>query len=254
VWLLGSRTAGAAIEPVPHWSPRKEVTMPRILLVSNSGRPFLEHCRADIAAFLGTQRRLAFVSAASYDDETAYHDSARRALEPVDLDVSHLRTEDAPLDTLARAEALFVGGGNTYHLLRRLHAARLLEPIRERVRAGMPYVGSSAGSNVAGPNILTTNDWNVDGLTRFEALGLVPFNINPHYLETDPVMAPYSETRDERIEQYLHVHDNPVVGIEEGTLVRWEEERGTVLGRGRVKLFRRDRRPAVFRTGASFAL
>jgi dipeptidase E len=226
----------------------------RVLLVSNSGRPFLEHCRDAIAAFLGDRRRVAFVTAASYDDEAAYCDLARQALAPVGLEILHLDCERQPLAVLERAQALFVGGGNTFHLLRRLHTAGLVEPVRERVRAGMPYVGSSAGSNVAGPNILTTNDWNVDGTTRFDAFGLVPFNVNPHYLETDPVMAPFSETRDERIGQYLQVHDNPVLGIEEGTLLRWEDGAGTVLGRGRVKRFGRGAAPQWFRSGERLAL
>ena len=221
----------------------------RVLLISNSGRPFLEHCRTAIADFLGAQRRVAFVTAASYDDEAAYHALARQALAAVGLEVLHLRTEDKPLAVLDRATAVFVGGGNTYHLLGRLHAAGLVEEIRQRVRGGMPYIGSSAGSNVAGPNILTTNDWNVDGTSRFDAFGLVPFNINPHYRETDPVMAPFSETRDERIGQYLHVRDNPVVGIEEQTLLRWESGTGSVIGPGRVRVFERGRPPRDFRTG-----
>lgn len=226
----------------------------RVLLASNSGRPFLEHCRAAIAEFLGADRRVAFVTAASYDDETAYCEMARAALAPVGLEVVHLHTEERPQGVLDDAAALFVGGGNTYHLLGRLHAAHLLEAIRVRVRRGMPYVGSSAGSNIAGPNILTTNDWNVDGLGRSDALGLVPFNVNPHYLETDPVMAPFSETRDERIGQYLRVHANPVAGIEEQTLVRWEDGVATVLGRGRVRLFRRGETPRDFRAGERLAL
>ncbi len=221
----------------------------RVLLISNSGRPFLEHCRAAIADFLGARRRIAFVSAASYDDEAAYCKMVRDALAPVGLEVLHLHTEERPTDVLDRAEALFVGGGNTFHLLGRLHLAHLVEPIRVRVRAGMPYLGSSAGSNVAGPNILTTNDWNVDGLTRFDALGLVPFNLNPHYKETDPIMAPFSETRDERIGQYLQVHSNPVVGIEEQTLVRSENGVATVVGAGRVRVFRRGQPPRDYRAG-----
>lgn len=221
----------------------------RALLISNSGRPFLEHCRDAIAEFIAPRRRLAFVTAASYDDETAYWQMARTALAAAEIDVVHLHTEERPLEVLDRGEALFVGGGNTFHLLGRLHAAHLLEAIRVRVRAGMPYLGSSAGANVAGPNILTTNDWNVDGQTRFDALGLVPFNINPHYRETDPVMAPFSETRDERIGQFLQVHAQPVLGIEEQTLLRCEDDEVRVLGAGRVRVFRRGVAPRDFHAG-----
>src|SRR5215831_9227934 len=157
----------------------------RVLLVSNSGRPFLAHCMAHVRDFLGTTPHLAFVSAATLYDEDAYYARVRDALGApppggAGVEVLHLRWNADPLRTLARADALFVGGGNTYALLKRLREARLLEPIRERVRAGMPSMGASAGSNVAGPSILTTNDWNVVSLEAFEALGLEPFNVNPH--------------------------------------------------------------------------
>ena len=227
----------------------------RVLLISNSGRPFLEHARPHIADFLGgALKRLAFVTAASLADEVAYYQRAQAALAPrspdgIDVQVMHLRWDAEPLATLAQADAVFVGGGNTYALLKRLREGQLLEPLRVRVQAGMPYIGSSAGANLAGPRILTTNDWNVVALDTFEALGLVPFNINPHYLETDPTMAPGGETRDDRILEYHVVWDNAVVGIEEGTLVRVEDDVVTVRGRGRVKVFARGEAPRWFTDG-----
>jgi dipeptidase E len=226
----------------------------RMLLLSNSGRPFLEHARPHLADFLGGVRRLAFVTAASLTDEVAYWQRANDSLSPppgagLGLDVLHLRWDADPLATLERAHAIFVGGGNTYALLKRLRHARLLDAIRTRVEAGMPYVGASAGSNVAGPRILTTNDWNVVALETFDALALVPFNVNPHYLETDPAMAPGSETRDDRIREYHAVWDNPVAGIEEGTALRIEAGAAVVVGRGRVKLFERGREPRWFSPG-----
>jgi dipeptidase E len=228
----------------------------RLLLVSNSGRPFLAHCRGACAVFLGAARRVAFVSAAALNDEEGYHQLARAALEgePTELSVEHLRWDGEFGRTLERAEAVFVGGGNTYALLDRLRRSGLLEAVRARVRAGLPYVGASAGANVAGPNILTTNDWNVVGLGTFEALGLVPFNVNPHYKATDPAIAPGSETRDMRIAEYLVVRDNPVVGIEEGAMLRVEEETATVLGTGRVKLFARAREPRWLLPGETLDL
>ena len=228
-------------------------------MISNSGRPLLEHCMGEIAAFLGPVRRVAFVTAANLYDEPAYYERGRAALGAAPpagcgAHVLHLRWDADPRAVLERAEALFVGGGNTYALLERLRKAGLLDPIRARVRAGLPYLGSSAGSNVAGPNILTANDWNVVGLTAFEALALVPFNVNPHYLETDPAMAPGSETRDERIREYHVVRSNPVVGIEEGTLLRVDDGVATVLGRGRVKAFARGREPCWYRAGERVAV
>jgi dipeptidase E len=227
----------------------------RLLLLSNSGRPFLEHARRPIADFLGAGvRRLAFVTAANLGDEVAYHERARAALAPpppagCGLDVLHLEWATDPLAVLDRADAVFVGGGNTYALLQRLRRAGLIDAIAGRVRAGMPYLGSSAGSNIAGPTILTTNDWNVVALDAFGALGLVPYNINPHCLETDPAMAPGSETRDERIREYHRVFENPVAGIEEGALLEIAAGVTTVRGRGRVRWFEPGGEPRWFAPG-----
>jgi dipeptidase E len=226
----------------------------RLLLISNSGQPFLEHCREAISDFLGPARRIGFVTAASLGDEVSYWERARDALAPVGLAVEHIRWDAQPVKTLAVVQTVFVGGGNTYALLKRLRESGLLGAIRERVQAGTPYIGSSAGSNIAGPTILTTNDWNVVGLTAFGALGLVPFNVNPHYLETDPAMAPGSETRDERIREYHLVNANPVFGIEEGTMVRVEDGAATVLGRGRVRVFTRGGDPQWVRAGQRLPL
>ena len=155
--------------------------------------------------------------------------------------------ERQPLKTLARVDALFVGGGNTYALLDRVRSAGLIEPIQERARDGMPYAGTSAGANLAGPTILTTNDWNVVALAHFGALHLVPFNINPHYKDADPAMAPGSETREDRIREYHVRNKNAVVAIEEETMVRVEDGVATVLGQRRVKLFRVGKAPRVVR-------
>jgi dipeptidase E len=144
---------------------------------------------------------------------------------------------------------VFMGGGNTYALLMRLRRSGLLAAIRRRVRAGMPYAGASAGSNVAGPTILTTNDWNVVGLARFDALRLVGFNLNPHYKEADPMMAPGSETRDDRIREYHVVNRNPVVGLEEGALVRIERGKATARGSARIKIFRPGVEPVWYAPG-----
>ena len=224
----------------------------RVLL--HSGGPLGPEGRRALGEFFGPIETVAFVTAANLHDEAAYFERVRAALAPpppegAGLELVHLRWDDGPLPTLSRADALFMGGGNTYALLRRLGEAGLLAAIRERVDAGMPYAGASAGSNVAGPTILTTNDWNVVALDRFDALGLVEFNINPHYKELDLAMAPYSETRDDRIREYHAVNANPVLGLEEGALVRVENGACTALGTARVKLFRRGADPVWYTAG-----
>lgn len=220
----------------------------------HSGGPLGPVGRLEILDFLGSRHRVAFVTAASLHDESAYFARVQSLLgvpppEGAGLELLHLRWNDRPLDALGRAEALFMGGGNTYALLKRLREAGLLPAIRARVEAGMPYVGASAGSNVAGPTILSTNDWNVVALDRFEALGLVSFNVNPHYKETDPAMAPGSETRDDRIREYHVVNANPVMGLEEGALARVEASTVTARGTARIKIFRRGQEPTWHQPG-----
>jgi dipeptidase E len=228
------------------------------LLLHSGGLLLRPEGLREIADFLGGPRRLALVTAASMHDEAATFSRFQSFLasSPVGagLDLVHLCWNDRPLETLAQIDALFMGGGNTYALLKRLRESGLLPAIRARVRAGMPYLGASAGSNVAGPTILTTNDWNVVALDRFDALALVSFNINPHYKETDPTMAPGSETRDERIAEYHVVNHNPVVGLEEGALVRVEDGTVTARGTARVKIFRRGQPPTWHEPGERLAL
>ena len=208
---------------------------------------------AGTAAFLAPVQSLGYITAARLEDEDGQYRRAVDALAPVGITVEHLRLDNDMPQRLGEIAAVFVGGGNTYALLSRLRAARLLPILRRRVRAGLPYVGTSAGANICGSNILATNDWNVVGTSRFDALGLVPWTINPHYLETDPAMAATSETRDERIREYLLVNANPVIGIEENTALRIEDGHATVRG-GRIKLFRRDQPPCWFAPGQELPL
>jgi len=135
-----------------------------------------------------------------------------------------------------------------------LHALGAVEPLARRVREGLPYVGTSAGTNIAGPSILATNDWNVVGATRFDAMGLVPWVINPHYKETDIAMAAGSETRDMRIGEFLAMNAQAVLGIEEGTAIRVEAGMANVTGSGRARLFRRGTAPVWFGPGEQVPL
>jgi dipeptidase E len=222
----------------------------RVLLISNSGRPYLEHCRGALGDFYGAEvRRVGFISAATLADPEHYFSRARDGLQSLGVEVEHVHWERQPLKTLDRVDALFVGGGNTYALLDRVRSSGLIDAIRERSRTGMPYAGASAGANLAGPTILTTNDWNIVALSAFGALHLVPFNINPHYEESDPTMAPGSETRDDRIREYHARNKNAVVAIEEETMVRFVDGVATVLGRRRAKVFRVGKEPAWFSAG-----
>ena len=206
-------------------STHATLTRVRVLLLSNSGRPYLAHARAELLDFLGPARRIGFVTAASLGDEEATaRPRARRSRRSSSSSTcagTGTRSRCWPASTPCSSAAATRTRSSGASARRRSWS-----PSGSACGPGLPYAGTSAGSNVAGPNILTTNDWNVVGLTAFDALGLVPFNVNPHYLETDPAMAPGSETRDMRVAEYHVIRDNPVVGIEEGAMVRVEDGHG----------------------------
>ena len=167
----------------------------------------------------------------------------RKALAPLGATVTAAHESADPAAEVERADAIAVGGGNTFQLLARLEAERLLEPIRQRVRGGVPYLGWSAGSNVACPTIRTTNDMPIVEPRSFAALGLVPFQINPHYTEAR-LPNHGGETRPERIAEYLELNrSDRVVGLREGTGLRVEGERLELVGAAPLVVFRHGMAP-----------
>lgn len=223
-----------------------------LLLLSNSaapGRGYLEHASEAILEVLGEVRSLVFVPFA-LADHNDYTDTVRRALEPLGVRVVGAH-EGTPRDLVSRAEAVFVGGGNTFRLVKALHELGLLEVVRDRVAAGMPYLGSSAGTNVAAPTLRTTNDMPIVAPPSFETLGLVPFQINPHYLDPTPGSTHQGETREQRLVQFLEENDVPVLGMREGTWLRVTPDGGMRLGgeSGGARVFCRGQEPLEVATG-----
>jgi dipeptidase E len=229
----------------------------RLLLISATGSPYFEHCKQEMLNFLGPSKRVGLVSAANLFDEEDYFRALKERLietaPAISRELIHIRWDSNWRDTLNRSDAILVAGGNTYALLKRLSDSGLLDVLRERVLNGLPYIGASAGSNVAGPNILTTNDWNVVGLTRFESLGFVPFNINPHYAKRSASDALHSETRDFRIQEYHQVWNNPVVAIEESAILKIIDTGYSIVGTGRAKVFVKGNKPRWFEAGEDLA-
>ena len=138
------------------------------------------------------------------------------------------------------AEAVFTGGGNTFRLLKTLYDNDLVEPLRQRVLAGMPYMGSSAGTNITCPTIRTTNDMPIVEPPSFSALNLVPFQINPHYLDANPDSTHQGESRATRLTEYLEENDTPVLGIREGCWLKINGDGGAIAGSNGAVLFRRN--------------
>jgi len=217
----------------------------RLFLLSNStqhGEGYLDHAIEELDGFLGAVRRMLFVPFA-LADRAGYAAKFRERLAQVGVEVESLAASPAGREQIAAAASVFVGGGNTFRLLKTLQENNLLTMLRERVLGGLPYAGASAGINLAGPTIRTTNDMPIVEPRSFDALGLVPFQINPHYLDPAPDSTHMGETRQQRIEEFLEENDRVVVGLREGGWIRVECERGWLGGRRGARIFRRGASP-----------
>jgi dipeptidase E len=223
----------------------------RVLLISNStlhGHGYLDHAEDEIRKFLGAARTVLFFPFALQDrDGYAGKASARFAAMGYAMSSAHSATD--PSKAVAETDALFIGGGNTFRLLKSLQDLGLIEPIRRRVRAGAPYIGSSAGSNVAGPTIRTTKDMPIVQPRSFDSLGLVPFQISPHFQDPDPSSTHMGETQEERIIQFLEENETPVLGMREGAWVRAENQTVVLGGSRGARIFRRGELPVEKTTG-----
>ncbi|MBA3256285.1 MAG: dipeptidase PepE [Pyrinomonadaceae bacterium] len=217
----------------------------RILLISNStlyGSGFLDHAEGEIRDFLGEIGPVLFVPFALFDRD-AYAAKTRTRFNAMGYELDSIHELPDQPRAVKDAAAIFIGGGNTFRLLKALYDFQILTLIREKVEDGMPYVGSSAGSNVAGPTIKTTNDMPIVEPPSFQALNLVSFQINPHYLDPDPDSKHMGETREERILQFLEENDTPVVSLREGAMVRREEGATILKGSTGARIFRKGRQP-----------
>jgi dipeptidase E len=229
--------------------------MRRLLLLSNSttfGRGYLDHAEAEIRALLAGVKRLVFIPDALHD-RAAYAAKVRERFERlgVAVDSTHEAPNAmSPVRAVEAAQALFIGGGNTFRLLNALYQQKLLEPLRARVEAGIPYLGASAGTNVATRSIQTTNDMPIVEPPSFAALALVPFNVNPHYLDPEPDSTHMGETREQRLREFHEMNDAPVVALREGTWLDVDGASCRLGGLLRARLFRKGFPPEEFTPGS----
>ena len=223
----------------------------RLLLLSTStifGSGYLEYAKNEVCDFLDGTKRVLFVPFALHDHDSYAAKAGARFME-MGFKFDALHRFSVMPRAIAEAEAIFIGGGNTFRLLKTLYDFDLLSAIRERVMSGMPYLGSSAGSNMAGPTIRTTNDMPIVQPPSFDALGLVRFQINPHYVDANPASTHMGETREERILQFLEENDTPVVGLREGAILRIENGSIKLRGVAGARVFRRGETPVEFSPG-----
>lgn len=199
-------------------------------------------------AFFGPIERLLFVPYALHDHEGYLLAIRERGLHAGYL-LEGIHHAADPRTAVLQAQALFVGGGNTFRLLHELYRYNLLDVIRERVRQGLPYLGISAGTNVACPTIKTTNDMPITQPPRFDALGLVPFQVNAHYFTGHPFVKRddvfhehFGETRDERIREFHEMNDQAVIGLWEGGLLQVDAGKVMLVGAA-ARIFRKGHDP-----------
>ena len=214
-----------------------------LLLISNStnaGEEYLKYPIAEIAKTLNGVSEVVFIPYAavtfSYDE---YEAKVQARFNEIGIKVKSIHHALNKRNFLRNAEAVVIGGGNTFALLKRMQEEDLLDVIHRRVKGGMPYIGWSAGSNVTCPTICTTNDMPIVQPESFRAIGLVPFQINPHYLDANPE-GHAGETREQRINEYLEANRSRyVVGLREGCMLRINDEGIQLIGSRPMRIFKK---------------
>ncbi len=226
----------------------------RLLLISNStnaGEEYLDYPKSNIRNFLGNKpvKALFIPYAAVTFSFDLYEQKVKNRFSEVGHDVISIHRFNDPVKAVEEAEAIVVGGGNTWQLLKMVQDNNLIEAIVKKVRGGTPYIGWSAGSNLACPTIRTTNDMAITEPRSFKAFGLIPFQINPHYLDANPA-GHAGETREQRIEEFIEVNPGMyVLGLREGTMLLVEQGKMKLIGPRNARIFLRGNAPAEMGEG-----
>ena len=230
--------------------------MKKILLASTStlfGESYLAYLLPYLDQFFKGVDTLTFIpyarpGGASYDDYTKI---VSKAFCQIGIEVVGLHTFNNPKEGLKKAEAIFVGGGNTFLLVNQLYRLDLMQSLKHKIEDGTPYLGTSAGSNIVGVSMKTTNDMPIVHPPSFETLGVVPFNINPHYLDPDPGSHHNGETRETRIAEFHCFNDTPVIGLREGSFITVRENHILLHGPHTARVFTSGERPFEIEPGSS---
>ena len=227
-----------------------------LLLISNStlhGSGYLDHCADEICKFLKGVKEVLFTPYArpSGMSHEEYTKIAKDRFEKMGFKLTGIHKHKMPKEAVKNAEAIFIGGGNTFVLLNALYKADIINEIRKKVKNGMPYIGTSAGSNVACKSIKTTNDMPILYPPSFNALNLVQFNINPHYIDPDPTSKHKGETRETRINEFHFFNSEFVFGLREGAMLHVQNDKIKLKGTTGARVFIKNKKPKEFLPGDS---
>lgn len=225
-----------------------------IVLASTStlfGGNYLEYLTEEIKILYNGIDEIVFIPYArpggiSHEE---YTEKAKGFFAPLGLSVKGLHEFDDKKTAIESAKGFFTGGGNTFLLVKTLHDENLMQLLKENIERGKPYLGCSAGSNIGGVNMKTTNDMPIVYPSSFDCMGLVPFNINAHYLDPNPDLKHNGETRETRIEEFLTQNDVKVIGLREGNWIRNKDGKISVEGSEMTRVFEKNKAPYEIEPG-----
>lgn len=228
--------------------------MMNVLLASTStlfGGNYLEYLTEEIQNLFNRIDEILFIPFArpggiSHEEYTS---KAAEFFSKINKNVRGLHEFEDKIEAVNSAKGYFTGGGNTFLLVKTLHEENLMNEIKKNVESGKPYLGSSAGSNIGGINMKTTNDMPIVYPPSFECMNLVPFNLNPHYLDPNPDLKHNGETRETRIKEFLTQNDHKVVGLREGNWIRRIQDKITVEGEQLTRIFEKGKEPYEIEPG-----
>ncbi len=223
----------------------------KLLLLSNAtnfGHQYLEHAMPWIKEHFSGVKRILFIPYAKKNHEI-YHNKIIEAFKDLNIEIISAHSSNNPVELLEQVDGIFIGGGNTFRLLNELYKKNLIEALANKVKQGMPYLGASAGTNVVCPSIKTTNDMPIVYPPSFDAMNLVNFQINPHYLDPEPNSKHQGETREQRLAEFHEENSIPVVGLREGSALAITDGKVILLGSNSARIFRKGSEPVEIEPG-----
>ena len=231
--------------------------MKNLIIASTStvfGRSYLDYLLEQLVQFYANTDEILFIPYARPNgiSHDKYTEIASEAFKKIDKKLKGIHTFENPIEAIKNAKGVFTGGGNTFLLVSQLYKNEVMQPLREEIFNGLPYLGTSAGSNICGVTMQTTNDMPIVYPPSFKTLGAIPFNINPHYLDPDTNSEHMGETRETRIKEYHTQNTVPVVGLREGS---WLEVKGDSIllkGEHSARIFEQNKTPYEKETGKTF--
>ena len=229
--------------------------MKKLLLASTStvyGSGYLEYLLPELKLFFKGVQSILFIpfarpSGISYEDYTKV---AKDAFKKIGINVKGINEYENSKEAISNAEGIFIGGGNTFVLVNELYDQNLIQLLKDVIKKGTPYLGTSAGSNIAGISMMTTNDMPIVYPPSYDTLGSIPFNINAHYLDPDPNSTHKGETRETRIKEF-HVYNKiPVIGLREGSWLAVNGNDILIKGKLKARWFEKDKFPTELSPGS----